>query len=62
MLHQIQNLRETTFGGHLHCGRAKAESLGAKTLVPPITIPGVGIFAWFSDPDANTIGLLQKKS
>jgi len=40
----------------------KAESLGAKTLVPPITIPGVGIFAWFSDPEGNTIGLLQKKS
>jgi uncharacterized protein len=35
---------------------AKAESLGGKTLVPPVTIPA-GTFAWFADPDGNTIGL-----
>ena len=35
---------------------AKAESLGGKTLVPPVTIPS-GTFAWFADLDANTIGL-----
>jgi hypothetical protein len=35
---------------------AKAESLGGKTLVPPVTIPS-GTFAWFADPEGNTIGL-----
>jgi predicted enzyme related to lactoylglutathione lyase len=35
---------------------AKAESLGGKLLVPPITIP-TGTFAWFADLDQNTIGL-----
>lgn len=37
----------------------KAASLGGKTLVPPIKIP-TGTFAWFSDPDGNTIGLLKR--
>lgn len=36
----------------------KAVSLGGKILVPPIKIP-TGTFAWFSDPDGNTIGLLK---
>ena len=35
---------------------AKAESLGGKTLVPPVTIPN-GTFAWFADPEGNTVGL-----
>jgi uncharacterized protein len=35
---------------------AKAEALGGKTLVPPVTIPN-GTFAWFADPEGNTIGL-----
>jgi predicted enzyme related to lactoylglutathione lyase len=35
---------------------AKAEGLGCKKIVGPITIPG-GTFAWISDPDGNTIGL-----
>jgi predicted enzyme related to lactoylglutathione lyase len=35
---------------------AKAQSLGGKTLVPPVTIPN-GTFAWFADPEGNTIGL-----
>jgi len=38
----------------------KATALGGKTLVPPITIPA-GTFAWFSDLDGNTIGLLKRK-
>jgi uncharacterized protein len=38
----------------------KAESLGAKTLVPPVDIP-TGTFAWFSDPEGNTIGLWKSK-
>jgi predicted enzyme related to lactoylglutathione lyase len=37
----------------------KAVSLGGKMLVPPIKIP-TGTFAWFSDIDGNTIGLLKK--
>jgi predicted enzyme related to lactoylglutathione lyase len=37
----------------------KAVSLGGKTVVPPIKIP-TGTFAWFSDPDGNTIGLLKR--
>jgi len=38
----------------------KAESLGGKTLVPPVTLPGAGIFAWMADPEGNMVGLLQK--
>ena len=38
----------------------KAESLGGKTLVPPVEIPG-GIFAWFTDPEGNTVGLFTEK-
>ena len=37
-----------------------AESLGGKTLVPPVTLPGAGIFAWMADPEGNMVGLLQK--
>ena len=39
----------------------KAASLGGKMLVPPIKIP-TGTFAWFSDPDGNTIGLLKRNA
>jgi predicted enzyme related to lactoylglutathione lyase len=35
---------------------AKAESLGGKTVVPPVSIP-IGTFGWFADPEGNTIGL-----
>lgn len=36
----------------------KAESLGAKTLIPPQEIPGnMGAFALFLDPSDNCIGL-----
>jgi uncharacterized protein len=34
----------------------KAASLGGKMVVPPVAIPG-GTFAWFADPEGNTIGL-----
>lgn len=37
----------------------KAASLGGKTLVPPVKIP-TGTFAWFSDPEGNTIGLVKR--
>jgi uncharacterized protein len=38
----------------------KVAALGGKTVVPPIEIP-TGTFAWFSDPDGNTVGLLKRK-
>lgn len=34
-----------------------AAKLGGKTVVPPQEVPGMGHFAWFSDPDGNVIGL-----
>jgi predicted enzyme related to lactoylglutathione lyase len=40
---------------------AKAESLGGKMLVPPVTIP-TGTFAWFADPEGSTFGLWKPKS
>jgi predicted enzyme related to lactoylglutathione lyase len=38
----------------------KANSLGAKTLVPPMDIP-TGTFAWMQDPAGNTVGLWKPK-
>jgi uncharacterized protein len=37
---------------------SKAVELGGKRLVGPIKIP-TGAFAWFMDPDGNTIGLIK---
>ena len=34
-----------------------ANELGARTLVPPTEVPGMGSFAWFADPEGNTVGL-----
>ena len=39
----------------------QAESLGGKTVVPPIDIP-TGTFAWFADPEGNTVGLWKAKA
>ena len=38
---------------------AKAESLGAKTLVPRTEIPNTGWFAIFADPTGNRIALYK---
>ena len=38
----------------------KAESLGGKTVVPPVEIP-MGTFAWMQDPEGNTVGLWKAK-
>jgi predicted enzyme related to lactoylglutathione lyase len=38
----------------------KAESMGGKTLIPPVEIP-TGTFAWMQDPDGNTVGLWKTK-
>ncbi len=37
----------------------KATKLGATTLVPPTTIPGMVSFAMFSDPDGNMVGIVH---
>lgn len=37
---------------------ARAAELGGSTLVGPVVIPD-GVFAWLSDPQGNTIGLIQ---
>lgn len=39
----------------------KAESLGAKTVVPATEIPGVVTFALFTDPEGNRIGLVKEE-
>ncbi len=36
---------------------AKVEKMGGKTCVPKTEVPGMGYFAWFTDPDGNAIGL-----
>ncbi len=38
----------------------KAAQLGGKTVVPPVDIP-TGIFAWFADPEGNTVGLFKPR-
>lgn len=40
----------------------KAESLGGKTVVPATEVPGMGHFAWFTDPDGNIFGLWKPMS
>lgn len=37
----------------------KAVALGGKVVVPPVKFP-LGTFAWFSDIEGNTIGLLKR--
>lgn len=39
----------------------KAETLGGKTLVPPVDIP-TGTFAWMRGPEGNTVGLWKAKA
>jgi uncharacterized protein (TIGR02266 family) len=39
----------------------RAEELGGARLSEPAPIPA-GLFAWFEDPDGNTIGLLQRRA
>ena len=37
----------------------KAESLGSKTTMPIMEIPGMVTLAQFSDPDGNVIGIVK---
>jgi predicted enzyme related to lactoylglutathione lyase len=39
----------------------QAVGLGGKMLVPPVDIP-TGTFAWFADPEGNTIGLWKPRA
>lgn len=41
----------------LNATLAKIETLGGKTLIPPTEVPGMGHFAWFTDPEGNALGL-----
>lgn len=40
----------------------KAIDLGGKTLVPPVTLPGQGSFAWLAAPEGNIIGIWKSAS
>jgi predicted enzyme related to lactoylglutathione lyase len=35
----------------------KAEAAGAKVCVPTQEVPGMGHFAWLTDPEGNTFGM-----
>ena len=50
---QVPNLEETL---------RKAESLGGKTVAPPMEVPGGPTIAQFQDPDGNVIGLIKAGS
>ena len=39
---------------------AKAESMGGKTVMPPMDIPDGPTMAQFSDPEGNVIGLVKQ--
>lgn len=36
---------------------AQVEKMGGKTLIPATEVPGMGHFAWFTDPEGNALGL-----
>lgn len=38
---------------------SKAESMGAKTIMPPMDIPDGPTIAMFADPEGNQIGLMK---
>jgi predicted enzyme related to lactoylglutathione lyase len=40
----------------------QAESLGGKTVMPPMDVPGGPRMAQFTDPDGNLIGIIQAGS
>ena len=48
----VENLRATL---------EKAQALGAKVLVEPTPVSGVGAFAVFTDPDGAMIGILEER-
>ena len=40
----------------------KANELGGKTLIKPVTIPGQGTFAWLASPEGNIIGIWRPET
>ena len=40
---------------------AKAVSLGGRKLVGPVPLPDKTEFAWFADPEGNTVGVYAEK-
>jgi len=38
---------------------ANAESLGAKTVISPMPIPGIGSMAMFTDPEGHLVGVVS---
>ena len=46
----------------LNAALKKAESLGGKTVNPPMDVPGGPTLAHFADPDGNVIGLTKAGS
>jgi predicted enzyme related to lactoylglutathione lyase len=38
----------------------KAEELGAKVVMDPMPVPGVGSFAVFQDPDGEAVGIFEE--
>lgn len=50
---QVDDLDETL---------AQAERLGAKTVIPPTEVPGMGHFAWIHDPEGTLFGFWRPLS
>ncbi|MCK6456612.1 MAG: VOC family protein [Phycisphaerae bacterium] len=42
---------------NLEASIQKANQLGGKTMVPPTEVPGMGHFAWITDPEGTIFGL-----
>ncbi len=47
---------------HLETYLERIADLGGKVLVPPVTLPGQGRFAWFAAPEGNIIGLWEAQA
>ena len=45
--------------GDLQAYLDKAESIGGKTVMPPMEIPGVVTLALFADPEGNVVGMVK---
>ena len=41
---------------------AQAQSLGGTPVVQPTEIPGVGMFAMFTDPEGHMIGMFKERA
>jgi predicted enzyme related to lactoylglutathione lyase len=39
---------------------ARVDELGGRAIVGPMSIPGIGAFAMFADPDGNVVGLFRE--